>query len=60
MDHLMMRLGVCPITRETDTPICQEILFPEMRIILINSYRIQLTLLGKDFVKSCVPDDTGE
>lgn len=26
----------------------------------IHSYRIQLTLLGKDFVKSCVPDDTGE
>ena len=36
MAHLTMSLGVCPITRETDTPICQEILFLEMRIILIN------------------------
>ena len=26
----------------------------------IHSYRIELTLLGEDFVRSCVPDDTGE
>lgn len=26
----------------------------------IHPYRIELTLLGKDFVKSCVPDDSGE
>ena len=26
----------------------------------IHSYRIELTLLGKDFVRSCVPDNIGE
>lgn len=32
----------------------------EGSVLKIHPYRIELTLLGKDFVKSCVPDDIGE